>query len=166
MTQEFVTLPRSVVEQALEALDAAMSGGKYPYKHRCSEAINTLREILEQPQVVEVVVTTNQQGQCVAVTRQDDEGQILSVIWQAKQQQVEQEPVAWIENLGGGISYSAHHEAARKLPEGVRFDLYTHSQPKREPLTEDEIDKLCPQYDDPMRREMWIIGFKATHGIK
>ena len=39
-------------------------------------------------------------------------------------------------------------------------------QPKRKPLTDDEIDKLCPQFDDPMRREMWIIGFKAAHNIK
>ena len=44
--------------------------------------------------------------------------------------------------------------------------LTCKAQPKREPLTEDEIDKLCPQYDDPMRREMWIIGFKAAHNIK
>ena len=44
--------------------------------------------------------------------------------------------------------------------------LYTQPQPKREPLTDEEIDKLCPQFDDPMRREMWIIGFKAAHNIK
>ena len=44
--------------------------------------------------------------------------------------------------------------------------LYTHPQPKQEPLTDEEIDKLCPQFDDPMRREMWIIGFKAAHNIK
>lgn len=30
----------------------------------------------------EVVVTTNESGEAVAVTRQDDEGQVLSVIWQ------------------------------------------------------------------------------------
>lgn len=49
------------------------------------------------------------------------------------QPQGEQEPVAWIENIGGGVSYNPYHEAARKLPDGVRFDLYTHPQPKREP---------------------------------
>lgn len=31
----------------------------------------------------EVVVTTDQQGRCVAVTRQDDEGRVLKIIWQA-----------------------------------------------------------------------------------
>lgn len=33
----------------------------------------------------EVVVTTDEDGRCVAVTRQDEEGRILSVIWEAKE---------------------------------------------------------------------------------
>ena len=33
--------------------------------------------------IKEVVITTDEDGRCVAVTRQDDEGQILSVIWEA-----------------------------------------------------------------------------------
>lgn len=33
----------------------------------------------------EVVVTTDNTGRCVAVTRQDDEGRILSVIWEVSQ---------------------------------------------------------------------------------
>lgn len=33
----------------------------------------------------EVVVTTDEEGRCVAVTRQDEEGRILSVIWEAEQ---------------------------------------------------------------------------------
>lgn len=33
-------------------------------------------------------------------------------------------------------------------------------------LTPELIEKMCPQFDDPMRREMWIIGFEAAHGIK
>lgn len=32
----------------------------------------------------EVVVTSNELGQCIAVTRQDDEGRILSIIWESK----------------------------------------------------------------------------------
>lgn len=48
MTQEFVTLPREVVEQALEAMTAAMGAG--PYKHRCSDAAEALRAAFEQPQ--------------------------------------------------------------------------------------------------------------------
>lgn len=37
----------------------------------------------------EIVITTNSTGQCVAVTRQDDEGKILSVIWEAKHERSE-----------------------------------------------------------------------------
>lgn len=44
------------------------------------------------------------------------------------EQEQEQEPVAWIENVEGGIGYNPYHEAARKLPDGVRFDLYVHPQ--------------------------------------
>ena len=147
-----ITLPLSVVEQALEALNASM-----PHNNDMDHdwpshiaARRALRAALEQPQG-------------------------------------DQESVAWIENIGGGVSYNPYHEAARKLPDGVRFDLYTHPQnlnckstqarlatlwgyerpqPKREPLTDDELDKLCPQFEDPMRREMWKLGFKVAHNIK
>ena len=73
-----------------------------------------------------------------------------------EQPQGEQEPVAWIENVEGGIGYNPYHEAARKLPDGVRFDLYVHPQNlrckstqarlatlwgyvKAEPLTDEQI---------------------------
>ena len=82
MTEKFVTLPREVLEQALNALDAGVKISPNSVLH------DRLRAALEQP------------------------------------------------------------------------------QPKHEPLTDEEIDKLCPQFDDPMRREMWIIGFKAARGIK
>ena len=45
---EMIMLPRDVVDLALEAVTAAMSGG--PYKHRCSDAIDALRKALEQQQ--------------------------------------------------------------------------------------------------------------------
>lgn len=68
-----------------------------------------------------------------------DIGKLEVAVPVAAQPQVEQEPVAWIENLVGALSYSPHHEAARKLPEGVRFDLYTRPQPSRHPLTLEQI---------------------------
>ena len=85
-----ITIPRSVVEQALDALQDAdtIMEHRQDIELRRS-AMTALRAALEQPQVGEVVVTTNQQGHCVAVTRQDDEGKILSVIWQVKQSQSE-----------------------------------------------------------------------------
>ena len=39
---------------------------------------------MNQENKSEVVVTTNELGECVAVTRQDEEGKILSVIWMKK----------------------------------------------------------------------------------
>lgn len=39
----------------------------------------------------EVAVTTDEDGRCVAVTRQNEEGQILSVIWEA-----EPTPAGWV----------------------------------------------------------------------
>jgi len=35
------------------------------------------------------------------------------------------EPVAWIEFDGASVAYSPNKDAARRLPVGVRFDLYT-----------------------------------------
>lgn len=48
------------------------------------------------------------------------------------------EPVAWIGCLEGGIEYGTYHKAALKLPDGVRFDLYT-APPKRKPISTDMI---------------------------
>ena len=53
----------------------------------------------------------------------------------------EQEPVAWIERVGGGVSYDLYHNIARELPEGFRSDLYTAPQPAQQPLT-DEMAEL------------------------
>lgn len=83
-----------------------------------------------------------------------------------EQMQDDQEPVAWIENVEGGIGYNLYHKAARKLPDCVRFDLYTHQPPQHKTLTDEQIEKICPSFDDPMRREMWKIGFKAAQNIK
>ena len=81
-----------------------------------------------------------------------------------EQPQGEQEPVAWIENIGGGVSYNPYHEAARKLPDGVRFDLYTHPQPKREPLTEMEINTIWRNSTHRTTVEV-VRAIEAVHGI-
>lgn len=39
-------------------------------------------------QVGEVTITTNEKGECVAVTRQDEEGRILSLLWEKQGEQV------------------------------------------------------------------------------
>ena len=40
------------------------------------------RKVIKAVKIGEVVVTTNEAGECVAVTRQDEDGKILSVIWE------------------------------------------------------------------------------------
>ena len=62
----------------------------------------------------EVVVTTDQAGRCVAVTRQDSEGRILSTIWEAP------------EHGGGGEAVAcaiAAVKAAELFEDGVEADL-------------------------------------------
>ena len=88
----------------------------------------------------------------------------------AQQPQVEQEPVAWIENVEGGIGYNPYHEAARKLPDGVRFDLYTHPQPKREPLTGERIAAIYRSvwtaHDEADEVMAFARAIEAAHNIK
>lgn len=36
---------------------------------------------------------------------------------------------------------------------------------QQKPLTDAEINQMCPQFEDPMRREMWITGFKVAFNI-
>ena len=61
-------------------LDQAFAAGRIA--ERESELAQMVRN--SATTVGEVVVTTNENGQCVAVTRQDQEGKILSLIWKFK----------------------------------------------------------------------------------
>jgi hypothetical protein len=64
-------------------------------------------------------------------------------VYKNTEQAEQQEPVAWIEHIAGGVEYNPYHKAALKLPEGMRFDLYTTPpQRKPEPLSDDEIAEL------------------------
>ena len=54
-----------------------------------------MNETFEQMESGEVVVTTDETGRAVAVTRQDNEGQILGAIWEAKAIPTKQEPMDW-----------------------------------------------------------------------
>ena len=117
--------------------------------------------------------------------------EILCLRAALEQPQVEQEPVAWIENIGGGIGYNPYHDAARKLPDGVRFDLYTHPQnlncksnqarlatlwgyekPQlfRQPLTDEQIVDLVGNCADVaggwFRYHTFARAIEAAHGIK
>ena len=142
MTEKFVTLPREVVEQVLKAAEAF----HLHYKRNIFSG-------------------------CVPSEELYFSAARASLRAALERPQVEQEPVAWV-GVGSVTWDGRQSEKVEKLtreaqPEyGFVIPIYTHPQPKREPLTDEEIDKLCPQFDDPMRREMWIIGFKAAHNIK
>ena len=133
MMTDKILINRAVVEQAIEALfmyKPMVTG--VTFQHGL-DAMRALRAALEQPQVEQEPVSKSDNylnGYCTGRT------DLL------KELQVEQEPVAWIENIGGGIGYNPYHDAARKLPDGVRFDLYTHQQPPRQPLTREAIDAI------------------------
>lgn len=85
-------------------------------------------------------------GNCDGCSQQNDDADDEGNWEPIPEPQGEQEPVAWIENLVGALSYNPHHEAARKLPEGVRFDLYTRPHP-RQPLTVEQIDGIIRALD-------------------
>ena len=75
-----VRLDRNVVTDALASMCQMPSSGEW---YLAEERANALTDALLDPESSsEVVVTTNEAGQCVAVTRQDDEGRILSIIWE------------------------------------------------------------------------------------
>ena len=81
--------------------------------------------------------------------------------------ELEQEPVTWrykiVDVFGRPVWTLKTPKSDTRVLESQ--PLYT-TPPQRKPLTDEEIDKMCPKFEDPMRREMWMIGFKAAHGIK
>lgn len=169
-----ITLDRSVVEQVLEALEEA----DLLMEHRQNvelrrSALVTLRAALEQPK----------QNECIC-----NQGQVCGVCDPIFQPQGEQEPKVW---LDGATHYQPQQKAFYKRvsadewyvwdrvlqeePPDWRRSLGTsdsaywvlrHPQSPRQPLTDEQIEKICPSFDDPMRSEMWKIGFKAAHKIK
>lgn len=76
-----VRLDASLVLGALNSMEQMLRDGEW---YCAEERVHSLREALQHPETwSEVVVTTNIKGECVAVTRQDPEGRILSVIWES-----------------------------------------------------------------------------------
>lgn len=100
-----------------------------------------------------VVVITNQQGQCVAVTRQDDEGKILSVIWEAKQLPVNQELSVFdvvhnavITAISKCKAASGHHRTIDMFVNSVQIthdSLSSYQYPQQKPLTAYRIDTIA-----------------------
>ena len=57
----------------------------------------------------------------------------LRAVQAALAQRGAQEPVAWIQHDEGSVSYALHQDAARRLPDGLRFELYTSPPPAQVP---------------------------------
>lgn len=66
-----------------------------------------------QAQAGAVVVTTDTTGRCVAVTRQDEEGRVLSVIWQAPEAQAGAVPLP--KSYQGSTLTSNSHDAGCRV---------------------------------------------------
>ena len=112
--------------------------------------------------VGEVVVTTDEYGQVVAVTRQDEDGRILSIIWESPAPLAqEDEPVAWMhtsrENSSEGqdepsyFDYTYIHRN-RKLAENENghIPLYTRPQPDKLRKAAEELLAYWYPTDDEM----------------
>ena len=106
MTQEFVTLPREVLDRAMEALFEADSVREdYQNVKVRRDSIAALRAALEQPQG-------------------------------------EQKPFAWLwVNKQTGAKGVCFEIPTAFHPDYLWRHLYTHPQPSREPLTDEEILK-------------------------
>lgn len=188
MTQEFVTLPREVVEQALEALFMyrPMVTG-VTFQHGL-EAMQALRAALDQPQANQPAMTPIAQrkleglmasgytisGYSVYHEQKHQHGFVTGaglVGWwkpegvEYPQPKGEQEPVAEIQVKNGHwidtpVARTAH------LVDGV-YKLYTHPQPKREPMTNEQIWELyCDWHGEPDGCYGFARAVEAAHNIK
>ena len=166
-TQEFVTLPCEVVEQALEAL---INEGEFRklMKPLIEKSIDTLRAALQQPnasitasvpagwKLVPVEPTEKMidigrslssfpdgvYRAMLAAAPQPPTTEQSSVVQQPKG---EQEPDAWLHS------------------EGKAQPLYLHQQPKREPLDGEEILRLWDEVDGWFN---FARAIEAAHNIK
>ena len=100
-------------------------------------ALKFARAILaaQAPVIGEVTITTDRTGNCVAVTRTDDEHRILKVIWERKPTvaQAPAEPVAWRYRYHSGGEWKLANESCDQWQQDhPRFEqepLYTHPKP-------------------------------------
>ena len=126
-----ITLPRSVVEQALEAWEQARGALAYVAVGNAPSNPNLARSTCSQA----VWVLDNAEPALRAALEQP---------------QVEQEPVAWmvVEWSGTGMRHLTFDEPPTtpsvrdEVVKPVWTPLYTHPQTPRQPLTDEEILKL------------------------
>ena len=138
-----ITLPRSVVEQALEALEKAdrISG----YRNNWAE-VNSLIAALEQPQ-----------GEQETVAYYVMNGAALFQLFRSKSQ-------------ADALAYDLQkrHDLSGSLAHFHVVPLYIRPQPPRQPLTEERIDalRLATGYAADLQRFTNIVRtLERAHGI-
>ena len=208
MTQEFVTLPRAVVEQAIDALYCTDSEEGSPAYNFELKAVKELRAALEQPQECHDQRDPLADQQIDAIAESMPGGldgflkgwgwrQFARAVLEAAPQppaleqqvekestckdylQVEQEPVAWLKTWNSVGHARTGMQRLDLTPECETWlanmfptitPLYTHPQPKREPLTHYEIHELFRRSWDDCQDGDEIKAFaraiEAAHGIK
>ena len=206
-----ITLPRSVVERALEALDEiAWSNNTRRQSDRADDARIVLRAALEQPQVNSPEI---QEGwRLVPVEPADSQIRAAQDTWWyacncetywdqiyaamiaaapqppvVEQPQVEQEPVAYYVMNGAALfqlfrsksqadalayDLQTRHDVSGSPAHFHVVPLYTHPQPKREPLTDAQINghRLALPYDgedlpDPWDFKQGVRAAERAHRI-
>lgn len=70
---------------------------------RLERELHALQQQQKLEAIGHVVVSTNEAGECVAVTRQNLEGQILSVIWEAPGRQTKERDKGVLTAIGGPV---------------------------------------------------------------
>jgi hypothetical protein len=73
-----------------------------------------------------------------------------------------QEPVGWVEAHKGGVMHDLYMPVAEKLPEGVRFDIYTHPPQRtlvaREMTSREISDRNVSKFlgEAPPAQRIWV----------
>ena len=171
-----ITLPRSVVEQALEAFTRGCppdckdgmtdSGGVYPWGEpaliRCPacRAFDALRAALERPQSVTDCHQSQPQGEPPGSTESAYQRGYLDGMAKGRRDAAM--------DADARVFYDHDtSEVDRYLGFKPTVPLYTHPQPKREPLTVGQINRLIADGKLPLSGNPYEVAraIERAHGI-
>ena len=91
--------------------------------------------------------------------------QAIASLRQAIAEAEKQEPVAWMNDSTPAGIFARHKKGAENF--GCTIPLYTHPQPNREPLTDEQIYSMVADITDVRRPYLQFArAIEAAHGIK
>lgn len=175
-----ITIDLAVAQQALEALEALKWKGLPSF---VEDATTALRRALAEPEQDKRATVADLRDAMWLDPECADKGACQSLKFKCLAKP-EQEPVATAAEVH--MSRYTIEWTNGPLPEGTTPYTAPTPQPDtdchlqgicqrsgysiaparlRPQYDEQEMLQRCPHFDDPMRREMWITGFKAAHGI-